>query len=379
MVNLGMIGVGSLRETGYLEALRTLDTRLQVRAVYDPVFARAQQVATELGAVAAGGLLALARRCDIRALLVLDGSWILPGALSLLASTGKPLLVAGNPAENAEPLCQLRQLAGDRGQTVVPELDLRYSPATFRLQELMATRLGRPSQIVVDVYSREFRPESDGAGLSGQRDPLHRQGSSAVLRSGLVVSLVDWCRHLCGSPPVSVETRCPGAGQQTAGDVEQAAAGKSAVCEVHASFAGRGGSDQPRRISLRIFETNGGGGAAAVGEGEAACAGPGDEAGQGASWTAQVVCENGTAEIVGSHLIHWRCSGQEDAVVSEELSDDRPGRVVMLDHFCRRVVGGLIPVADIQDVCRSIRFVDAACASLHSGQPVALNSDLPQS
>ena len=34
----------------------------------------------------------------------------------------------------------------------------------------------------------------------------------------------------------------------------------------------------------------------------------------------------------------------------------------MIDHFCRRLVGGLIPVADISDVCRGLRLVHATRA-----------------
>ncbi len=32
----------------------------------------------------------------------------------------------------------------------------------------------------------------------------------------------------------------------------------------------------------------------------------------------------------------------------------------MIDHFCRRLAGGLIPIADISDVCRCLRLVHAA-------------------
>jgi hypothetical protein len=45
----------------------------------------------------------------------------------------------------------------------------------------------------------------------------------------------------------------------------------------------------------------------------------------------------------------------------------------MLDHFCRRVVGGLIPVPDIGDICRGLEVVRAARQSLEMRQSVPIN------
>jgi hypothetical protein len=48
----------------------------------------------------------------------------------------------------------------------------------------------------------------------------------------------------------------------------------------------------------------------------------------------------------------------------------------MIDHFCRRLVGGLVPIADISDVCRCLRLTRAASDSLVQRQAVSLNGDL---
>ena len=48
----------------------------------------------------------------------------------------------------------------------------------------------------------------------------------------------------------------------------------------------------------------------------------------------------------------------------------------MLDHFCRRVAGGLIPVADVADVRHSIAVVEAAEQSLRERRTVTLNGQL---
>ena len=46
----------------------------------------------------------------------------------------------------------------------------------------------------------------------------------------------------------------------------------------------------------------------------------------------------------------------------------------MLDHFSRRVAGGLIPVADIADVHRAFQMVLAAEEGLSTGQAIDLGS-----
>ena len=45
----------------------------------------------------------------------------------------------------------------------------------------------------------------------------------------------------------------------------------------------------------------------------------------------------------------------------------------MLDHFCRRVVGGLIPVADLADVCGHLRLIESAERSLTVGRPMKVS------
>ena len=61
---------------------------------------------------------------------------------------------------------------------------------------------------------------------------------------------------------------------------------------------------------------------------------------------------------------------------TESLTADRTEVEVMIDHFCRRLAGGLIPVADISDVCRCLRLVHAAKESHAKRSPVQLNGDV---
>jgi predicted dehydrogenase len=86
-----------------------------------------------------------------------------------------------------------------------------------------------------------------------------------------------------------------------------------------------------------------------------------------------ILCENGEAVIEGPAHIRWKLTGGEAA--TESLTADRSEVEVMIDHFCRRLVGGLIPVADISDVCRGLRLVQATRQSLATATPVPLNGE----
>jgi hypothetical protein len=66
----------------------------------------------------------------------------------------------------------------------------------------------------------------------------------------------------------------------------------------------------------------------------------------------------------------WRTEHEQG---DESLLSERSDVEVMLDHFCRRVVGGLIPVADLGDVRRCYRLARAASESMQTGSPVHLN------
>jgi len=83
----------------------------------------------------------------------------------------------------------------------------------------------------------------------------------------------------------------------------------------------------------------------------------------------EVYCANGKAVVEGDTTITWEHEGVQH---TESLSSDRPEIEVMLDHFCRRVVGGLIPVPNIEDVQRALSIVQAANESDVAGHSIPL-------
>ncbi len=337
MVKVGVIGPGPMWETRYRPALERLGRRIGVCAVYDPVMARAVQIAADWRAAVAPGVVALATNPGLQAILLLDAGWPGPHLVELISECQKPIYLAGSLGQDWSLLKRLEVRAAAHRLTLMPEFTLRHTPSTARLHELMATKLGRPREIAIDAVS----PSPD--------DPL-----AAVTGSGndFLVGLIDWCRYVVRTTPVRVESRGP---EALEGSVSL---GTEIERQVVIEFArSRAGGDPPR-VTLTLRRPAHPGAAA-------------DPNRPGEAWVTQEVrCEGGRATIRSSSEICW--TNGAATPTTEVLTSDRSAVEVMLDHFCRRVVGGLIPVADIHDVCRSVAVVSAADESRQRGESVAL-------
>ena len=86
----------------------------------------------------------------------------------------------------------------------------------------------------------------------------------------------------------------------------------------------------------------------------------------------EVHSKQGQATIDSPVAITWNTGAES---ITESLSGERSETEVMLDHFCRRVVGGLIPVADLADICRGLELVQAVEQSVQTGKKVFLNDE----
>ena len=77
-----------------------------------------------------------------------------------------------------------------------------------------------------------------------------------------------------------------------------------------------------------------------------------------------VNCLQGRIEVTSEAELRWQTAEQ---TTGEQLDRDRNGVEVLLDHFARRVVGGLVPVAGLDDVCRILRLLEPYDALLKAG------------
>ena len=339
MVNVGIIGLGETWETRYLPVLQKLRNRIRVAAVYAPVANRGRQVATVLGSDVSHGIVATTERADVQAVLVLGDSWHGNELLRLVCLRRRPVFVARCLAHNLETLQQLHETATAEGTTIMPELGWRNTPATSRLQELMATRIGRPRKILVTAVA-----------------PSHREGHLGHANANIhhvLIDWLDWCCYSFQTAPSLVwsQPRDPSDGNcldriiriEFRPDHDNANRAVDAHADQHIPVA---------EICVRDIS-------AETSDCEAASA--------QSQCEQQVHCENGTAIVRGTREISWKTGSN---LITESLTSERTEVEVMLDLFCRRVAGDVIPVADLSDLCRSIKLAQATEQSFHEGGPI---------
>jgi predicted dehydrogenase len=143
-IRVGVVGIGSLWESRHLPALRALSDRFDVAAVCDPVQHRAEQAARQLNAAVHEGFRTLTAREDIDAVLLLSPQWFGPLPIYAACDAGKAVYCAAAIELKDDEALVLRDRVREAGVAFMAEFPCRLSPATLRLKELIATRLGVP-------------------------------------------------------------------------------------------------------------------------------------------------------------------------------------------------------------------------------------------
>jgi len=192
-LRLGVIGLNDQWEKRYLPALRVLEDRFGLIAIYEPVAQRAFSAAREVGVVTHDSYRALCRRSDIDAVLVLNPHWLGPLPVLAACEYGKAVYLGSRVFLDLEETSQIRDAVRQSGVACMVEFARRYSPATIRLKELMATVLGPPKLLFCHRRLSHYIKCNGLASVAQQ----------SLLRLDLI-ELVDWCRFVVGRAPVSV-------------------------------------------------------------------------------------------------------------------------------------------------------------------------------
>ncbi len=318
---VGLIGLGSTWELHYREAVRRLSSKLCVRAVCDAVHVRAAAVASEFRAATFSSPWQLSQRRDIKAWLILDPGWfgIYPAELAVWC--GRPALFANCFSADPQRLSELFVSASERGESLLAEFPNRFAPATTRIRELLATKLGPVRRIEIDL----------AVPASAQSDLLPWLSEARAYWIGLL----DWCACLVGRPVSEVEWTIdtPPAGLRLLFPPET---GEAPACSPTAtirlaSFAG----DQTVRHRRRIE------------------------------------CERGVVTTDNPNRIVWQTETEQ---ADESLTQERSPFEIILDQFCRRALGGLVPVPTLTDAVRGLAMWRAATDSLSTGTRVSVKS-----
>ena len=332
-LRVGLVGLGDFWQQRHAPALRMLSDRFELRAVCDQVAYRAHLVANEFGAAAMDGFRVLTRREDVDAVLILSHQWY--GALPVLAAcdAGKAVYCAGGMEFSVDDAQSVKQRVDETGIAFMAEFPRRYAPATLRLRELIATRLGSPRLLFCHQRSVADTPGNQTA----NRWP--RPSGSRFL-----VELVDWCRYVVGHEASWV----------------------SGV--MHPSTCPQGEEDyQMMSLDFSDSDRPGSGPIAQISCGRYIPA-PWQEA---ISYRPlpglQVSCERGIAFVdLPATLVWFDEAGRHQ----ESLESERPVGEQLLTQFHRSVTSLVRKTSDLEDAYKALMIVEQARRSQLEGRRV---------
>ncbi len=335
-LRVGVIGLGDAWETRHKPALRTLSDRFEVRAICSEISRRAEQAAREFNATCVDGFRALTNREDIDVVLVLAQDWV--GPLPILAACEAGKAVYTSTALEIDPLQarEVKDRVAASGVAFMAELPRRHAPATLRLKELIATKLGAPTLLF--CHERKW--------INHKRKPgSPRAQCPSPVRD--MMEQVDWCRYVVDAEPTSV------------------------IGLRHHTESAAGRDDDYRMMSLD-FSANG-----ELGPGPVAQISCGNYMQQ--SWhesiafqppsALQVCCEKGVAFVdLPSTLIWFDEAGQH----RESLDSERPVGEQLLTIFYRAVTSLIRKTSDLEDAYRALHVVSTAETSFVEGRRLPL-------
>ena len=321
-ISIGLVGAGPVWDQRYRQVVTGLSDRIVVAAVFDSVLSRAQHVAAELNAEAVGGLTALFERSSVQGVLILDPAWFGAFPLRLGFRFNKPVFLAESPRCELELLQSLERESQDTGATIMVEFARRHEPATNRLRELMATRLGPARRIEIDVPARSLQGAS---------------GTELFTGCSQLEPWLDWSGYVAGWSPQQIQV-----GRFSC---ESAADNPRETRTVTVTFGRKGASQQQATAVLRLQPE------------------------PHVPLRRTVDCDHGHAELLGEDRIAWQNGA---AAGDEHLGSEKTAAEVTLQQFCRRIAGGLVPVAGLSDVARGLRLAAAVRASEQQGTAVSI-------
>ncbi|KKL17369.1 hypothetical protein LCGC14_2486250, partial [marine sediment metagenome] len=277
------------------------------------------------------GYRTLVRREDIDAVLILASQWY--GALPILAAceSGKAIYCAGGLDLEPEDAELVKRRVEQAGVAFMAEFPRRLAPATVRLKELIATRLGTPRLLFCHRRVPVDTCKTYPSGCSRRRRVL-----------GDLIELVDWCRYVVDREPQWVTGLMhPGPCPQADEDYQ--------MMSLDFSERDAPGSGPVAQISCgRYFP---------AGWKEAISFRPLAEL--------QVACEHGVAFVdLPSTLIWFDEAGRHQ----ETLDSDRPAGEQLLRHFHRSVTSLVRKTSDLEDAYRALFIVQQSRKSHHEGR-----------
>jgi predicted dehydrogenase len=333
-LRVGIIGLGELWEKSHRPALRALSDRFEIRAVCAEVAHLAQQAARDFRADEVSGFRALCQRDDVEAVLLFSPEWYGPLPIYAACEAGKAIYCASAFDLKPEQAHDVRRRVEEAGVAFMAEFPRRLAPATIRLKELMATRLGKPRLM---FCHRRASVEKEKA-----KNQRRRSGECpATVRE--MMELVDWCRYVVGSEATSV------------------------FGVKHYSASGEAEDYQMMNLDFSEPGRLGHGPTAQISSGHYMPAHWPEAAPFRPPAALQVACEKGIAFVdLPSTLTWFDDAGRH----MESLESERPVGEALLLQFHRAVTSLVLRTADLDDTYRALRVVQGADCSAAQGRRV---------
>jgi predicted dehydrogenase len=329
-LRVGLVGLGDHWQNRHRPALHALSDRFEVKAICCEIYKRSEQAAREFNALPMDGFRAMVERDDIDAVLALSPDWVGPLPIVAACEAGKSVFCSAALDIATDQVDEVHQRVDRSGVAFMAELPKRYAPATIRLKELMATRLGPPRL----MFCHERMP------AEAQSNRL-RRGEYCPLAWRHLMESVDWCANLVGRPPSSVISSLH----------EEHSPQRDAYYQMlNIEFPGADSNPVPVMAQMSV--------------GHYIPERWPDALAYRRPASIQICCERGVAFVdLPTSVIWFDDAGQH----TESLESDSPVGEQMLRMFYRAVTSLVRRSSDLVDTYRAMRVVMAAQESVRSG------------
>ena len=192
-LRIGVIGQRRDWQSRYLPTLRSMRDRFQVIGVYHSVSVLADAAARDFDAERCDSFRAIAQNPSLDAVLVLEDDWYQLMPLLAACDYGKGVFCGSELNLDFGTAHSIRDRIQASGIAFMTEFPRRFAPATLRLKELIATRLGRPRLLF--CHRR----------LACETKEVRNSRSLDARSERELIELVDWCNYIVGDAPSWVQ------------------------------------------------------------------------------------------------------------------------------------------------------------------------------
>ncbi len=333
-LRIGVIGQGRDWQSRYLPTLRSMRDRFQVVGVYNSVSVLADAAAHELDAERFDSFRGIIESPALDAVLVLEDDWYQLMPLLAACDYGKGVFCGAELNLDFGTANHIRDRIQSSGIAFMTEFPRRFAPATLRLKELIATRLGRPRLLF--CHRR----------LACENKEVRNVRSLDARSQRELIELVDWCNYIVAEAPSWVQAIRHCTPQST----------QSADYQVLSLGFGSPETD-PKGILAQI---SCGAYIPQVWHEAIAYRPPA---------AIQVCCEKGVAFVdLPSTLVWFDAAGRHQETLDTEL----PVGQQMLAQFHRAITALVRKANDLEDTCRALRILDLAKKSTETQCRVAI-------